>query len=233
MMFHRRGSSSGRNSNSVFLGLHERIRQLPFREFQQLVLLWLGAKGYREIQSLGRRYRRGRRHSGGAVFLALIPGTDMPVAIQIRHWRTPISSRAVDELWGYLLVHGVATGMIVTNSTFSRRAVERAREYPGRPIRLVSACQLACWLYGAGYGRDYAAQNSDTIGLFRTLRSLQFGWDVSNHRGVGGDQLARRRPHSRQGQVKSALLAILVGIFVLAFILAFVYLWRLVGGIPQ
>jgi hypothetical protein len=165
--------SSHRDSNSsraLNRELDFKLRVLPFRSFQQLVLLWLGAKGYRHIQSLGRHYRRGRRSIGGADFQAVMPGASIAVAIGLRHWSSPVSRRAVDELWGYMLRSGVPTGLIITNSTFSMRAIDSALEFPGRPIRFISRTRLVAWLICSGLGiRIVGGQQVVDEGFFRVL----------------------------------------------------------------
>lgn len=137
-------SNNGRNSNSGFIGRIQGIRQLDFASFQALVLLWLGAQGYRHIRSLGRKGQRGRRLIGGADFLAIAPGKDdLRAAIQIRHRQTRISRLAVDELRGFMLRHGITIGLIVTNSEFQQSATKAVEGFPGRPIQLISAFGLA------------------------------------------------------------------------------------------
>lgn len=137
-----RSGNSDRNSNSGFIALLERLQNLSFLPFQMSVLLWLGEKGFGSIRPLGRIHRRGRRARGGADFLAKMPGSDVDVAIQIRHWRTPLQRRAVDELWGFMLRRGVPLGLIVTSSGIMKSAELAISEYPGRPIQLVSCRQL-------------------------------------------------------------------------------------------
>src|SRR5580704_537798 len=99
-----RSTSDNSSSNVLYRALTERLRQLSFSAFETGVLLWLGAKGYRDICVLKRSAARGRRPIGGADFIARPPyDPTVKVAIQVRHWQTPIQRRAVDELWGFLL----------------------------------------------------------------------------------------------------------------------------------
>src|SRR5438552_3583774 len=99
------GDSSRPNSSSgsgFYGALTERLRNLSFPAIQTGVLLWLSAKGFRDIQVLKRSGARGRRLIGGADFIADSPhDPDIRVAVQVRHWRTPIQRRAIDELWGF------------------------------------------------------------------------------------------------------------------------------------
>lgn len=138
----RRSGNRNSSGNSAFYTLLDRIQSLSFKPFQMCVLLWMGAKGFGKIRPLGRHHQRGRRSLGGADFLAQMPGSRVDVAVQVRHWQTPVQRRAIDELWGFMLRRGVPLGLIVTNSRFMKSAEKAALEYPGRPIQLVSGRQL-------------------------------------------------------------------------------------------
>jgi hypothetical protein len=170
-----RNSSRNGNSNSGFSPLGERIQKLPFPSFQQCAFIWLGACGYTHVGSLGRFHRRGRRPFGGADFLVKTPMTGCRVAVQVRHWRTPVQRWAVDELRGFMLRFGIPSGMIVTNSKFSLRAIQTAAEYPGRPIRLVSGAELAESMEELELGTmRFLHLRIPNESFFRSLSRLQF-----------------------------------------------------------
>lgn len=137
-----RTRNSSNNSNNAFNALMTRVQSLSFRSFQMCVLLWLGAKGFEKIRPLGRHFQRGRRSFGGADFLATMPSSNVDVAVQVRHWKTPVQRRAVDELWGFMLRQNIPLGLIVTNSSFMNSAQEAVLEYPGRPVQPVSCREL-------------------------------------------------------------------------------------------
>jgi hypothetical protein len=148
-----RNNDRDNNNSSVTLMLQRRIDQLSFHSFQQLVFLWLSYNRWHHIRPLGRHHRQGRRSVGGADYVADLPGhSSARVAVQLRHWHSPVSRRAVDELWGFMLRHGIPTGLVVTNSVFSERAQQAVAEYPGRPIQLVSRDRLSEWLRDSGLG---------------------------------------------------------------------------------
>lgn len=137
-----RDNNSNGNS-SLYRELRERVTQLSFPAFQILVLLWLRARGFWHISSLGRLHRRGRRSNGGADYIAWTSGTsDVPVAVQIRHWKSPVQKTVVDQMFGFLLRNKIPLGMIVTNSTVAPAAVKAPIEYLGRRIELVSVSKL-------------------------------------------------------------------------------------------
>jgi hypothetical protein len=166
---------SNRSSNSVFYQLVNRMQSLSFVPFQMCVMLWLGKKGLRSIRPLGRIHRRGRRSSSGADFLAKLKDSEVDVAIQVRHWRTPMQRRAVDEFWGFMLRNDVPLGVIVCGSTVMKSALKAAAEYPGRPIELVS-CDRLCSSMAALELGVVEQQGRWVIdeGFFRSLHELGF-----------------------------------------------------------
>lgn len=173
-------SDSSSNSSRVYREIDLRLRSLPFSDFQQIVLMWLSAKGYQHIKSLGRRFKRGRRHTGGADFTAIIPDSDLEVAIQIRHWATPVTRRAVDELRGYLHRKQIPVGFIITSSSFSICAIRTAMQYPGHPIRFYSRNRLSAWLVCSGLAvRKVGNREEVDEGFFRVLSSLRLASALS------------------------------------------------------
>lgn len=144
----RFSSHSGSSSNS---GLYARSRicALDFKAFQRCVWLWLGANGYRHMLFCGRRAQRGRSASGPD-FLVRVGDEGMNVAVQIRHWKSPVSKRAVDELRGVMLRDNIPAGMIVASSICSPAAKGAAAEYNGRPVRIIDIDRLAESLVALG-----------------------------------------------------------------------------------
>lgn len=167
--FNRDYSSS---NSSLYRELRQLVSQLDFHSFQILVLLWLRAKGYSHFQSLGRLHLRGRRPFGGADYIAQVPGcSKVPVAIQIRHWKSPLQRRVVDELYGFLLRYGIPTGLIVTSSSVSAKALASPSEFPGRRVELVSVSRLVGSMVALGLG---VTGDPLRVGrrFFNTLRDL-------------------------------------------------------------
>jgi len=137
----------------------------------------LGAKGYRDICVLRRSAARGRRPVGGADFIAESPhNLGVKVAIQVRHWKTPVQRRAVDELWSFMLRQGIPQGLIVTNSVFYPKALAASLEFPGRPIRLISVPQLAGSLAALGLGVEPLGDRlAISESFFRSLEGIRLG----------------------------------------------------------
>lgn len=182
---HSRGSS-----NSGYRGLREKLENLTFAEFQRCVWLWLGAIGYRHMLSLGRHHRRGLRAFSGPDFLVRV-GVDssIVIAVQVRHWKSPVSRRAVDELRGYLLRYNIPAGMIVSSSLCSQAARDAASEFLGRPIRLVGVDRLASSMLAMDLGvKDWPFDQTIDEAFFRTLGAVSLGPD----RGIPSSPVTRQ-----------------------------------------
>lgn len=171
-----RSNDHNSDSSSVYRALRNQITTLKFSSFQILAVLWLGAKGFRNICSFGRHSARGRRRIGGADYTAQLPHSENGrVAIGLRHWRTPVGRRVIDELRGFMLRNRISSGLLVTSGTFSHKAVQAALELPGRPISLVSGSQLAGSLVGIGIGADTQGVERVDQKFFRSIDSLRLG----------------------------------------------------------
>lgn len=152
------------NSNSSF-SMRSALASLDFKSFQRAVWLWLGASGYRNLRTLARGNRRGRG-SVGPDFLIQVGEDGMDVAVQIRHWRSPLTKRAVDELRGILLRDQIPAGMIVCPSQISRAARIAASDFSGRPIRVVGMESLADSMEALGLS---------TSAFFRSIHAMSLG----------------------------------------------------------
>lgn len=156
----RRDSNSSRS-----LYVRSMLSGLDFKSFQRIVWLWLGASGYHCIRTLNRPLRRGRG-SVGPDFLVQIGEDGIEVAVQIRHWRSPLSKRAVDELRGILLRDQIPAGMIVSSFQVSRAARLAAADFSGRPIRVLGLESLADSMIALDLG---------TPAFFRAVGSVSLG----------------------------------------------------------
>lgn len=170
------GSGSNNNGNgnsSLYREVRERVSQLDFSGFQVLVLLWLRAKGYARLTSLGRVHRRGRRLNGGADYLAYVDvPMSVPIAVQIRHWKTPLQRSVVDQMYGFLLRNHLPLGLIVTSSTVSRAALKAPQQYPGRQIELMSVSRLVSSMMGLGLAVRSASPLQLDEPFFRMLEHV-------------------------------------------------------------
>ncbi len=208
------------NSSRVYRDIDLRLRSLPFSDFQQIVLMWISAKGYSHIKSLGRRFKRGRRQTGGADFVAILPNTNLETVIQIRHWATPVSKRAVDELRGFMQRNLIPIGIIFTSSSFSASAILTAMQYPGRPIRFYSRNRLSAWLACSGLAvRKVGLREEVDEGFFRVLSSLRLASALSlgsKHPTTDGqkDLLSHYLDIKKKSRLK-VIMAVLLPVFVL------------------
>lgn len=155
----RRDSNSSRS-----LYVRSMLSSLDFKSFQRIVWLWLGASGYHGIRTLNRPRRRGRG-SVGPDFLVQIGEYGIEVAVQIRHWRSPLSKRAVDEMRGILLRDQIPAGMIVSSSQVSRAARLAAADFSGRPIRVVGLESLADSMIALDLGSPAFFRSIDSMSL--------------------------------------------------------------------
>lgn len=152
------------NSNRSFY-VRSMLSTLDFKSFQRVVWLWLGASGYHCIRTLNRPNGRGRG-SVGPDFLIQVGENGIDVAVQIRHWKSPLSKRAVDELRGILLRDQIPAGMIVCPSRVSRAARIAAADFSGRPVRVVGLESLAESMIELGLGNAT---------FFRSIGALSLG----------------------------------------------------------
>ncbi len=141
------------------------LSSLDFKSFQRVVWLWLGANGYERLRTLNRPRRRGRG-SVGPDFLIQIGEDGIDVAVQIRHWRSPLSKRAVDEMRGILLRDQIPAGMIVCSSLVSRAARMAAADFSGRPVRVIGLESLTESMIELGLGNST---------FFRSIGALSLG----------------------------------------------------------
>lgn len=163
----RHDSRNGNSSSRILL--MDRLARLEFRSFQHCVWLWLGASGHTHMRFLGRRSRRG---TCGPDFIARLGRDGMDIAVQIRHWKSPISKRAVDELRGILLRDNLSAGIIVATSECSNAAKIAAADFNGRPIRILGLSRFADSMVELGIGVRVGRFDER---FFRTLDSLTLG----------------------------------------------------------
>jgi len=222
------GNSSGSGFYSAF---RTKLEQLSFHSFQNCVVLWLGAKGYRNIEWLGRRFPRGRRSAGGADLLARLKGSeDVRVAIAIKHWRTPVQRRSVDELRGYMLKEQIPFGLIVASSEVFPAARRAGRAYVGRPVKLISVAQLAGSMAGLGLGVLPPGNRIDE-GFFRSLEHLRFGSDPDGSpraaRSCRNGWLRALAGNSPQGEAPNGYRPKVWVLFGVALAFLLLFLWTL------
>jgi hypothetical protein len=215
------GGSSGskrNNSSGIYGQLKSRLESMGFQSFRTLVFLWLSTKGYRNVFALKRSGSRGRRPFCGADFLATSPNFPrVQVAIQIRHWRTPVQKRVVDELRGFMLRKGIHQGLIVTNSRFFPGALKSAREFSDEPVLLWSAAQLAGSMAALGLGVERVGGRVQIADwFFRGLKQIRIGWGAPRKRrltpeSASGPDFGRNRSDFSWWCLLVVIIALLLG----------------------
>jgi restriction endonuclease Mrr len=103
--------------------LLERLRQLPFDAFTQVIVMLLDKLGYQDVQPAGRTDWKGRNRAGGVDLTAtyISAAGKRSIAFQLKqfHPTQRLFQRAVDELRGVCLRQGAAEGMLITTSGYS------------------------------------------------------------------------------------------------------------------
>lgn len=159
------GRRDGNSRSSFYTRI--KLASLDFKSFQRVIWLWLGASGYQNLRTLGRGKQRGRG-SVGPDFLVQVGDDGLDVAVQIRHWKSPLTKRAVDELRGILLRDHIPAGMIVCPTRISKAARFAAADYTGRPIRVIGIESLA---------DSMEALDLVSPAFFRSIQALNLGYD--------------------------------------------------------
>lgn len=127
--------------------LLKNLLSLEHKDFQRVMREMLLRSGYLSVQSMGRRYRKGRTSNGG---LDLVARTHTDVAsaltlVQIKQYQRVVSRRFVDELRGTMLRLSAQQGLLLTTSSFSRVAQRAAKQSAVAPITLLDG-QTVCEL---------------------------------------------------------------------------------------
>jgi restriction endonuclease Mrr len=131
-----------------------RLICLRYLEFAFCVKRVLEHSGYQRVRLSNRKHLRGRTEEGGfdmIVYQETGLGV-VPVLVQVKRYTRPVSRRAVDEVRGAQLRHGISYAVLVTTATISRAARNAAAAYPGRPVRLIDGGELGTMMLAARIG---------------------------------------------------------------------------------
>ena len=126
--------------------LRLRLAWLPYDAFAFCMVRLLRQLNFAGVERSSRRSLKGPNDLSGIDIRALLDtGLELvPVAVQVKRYKGPhhVPKRFVTELRGALLERDIPYGLILSTFSFSREAHEAARNYPGRPIRLVEGTEL-------------------------------------------------------------------------------------------
>ena len=116
----RRAAVSQRESFKA--ELLERILGLKGDEFEDLIGILLDNIGYEDVQVVG------RSGDGGIDVVGTLRNgiTEMKLAIQAKRWRGRVGPDVVRSLRGGLFRHGAAQGVVITTSSFTKKAKEES-----------------------------------------------------------------------------------------------------------
>jgi len=137
----------------IFL-MELRLSWLTYLALSICIQRLLSELGFEDVRLLGRRFLRGRTDHGGIDMSAkaMTPLGPSPTLIQVKRYHRTVSRRFVDELRGSMLRYNASNGILITTSTFSRRAQDAANAFKGRPIRLIDGRELATLMVDTGIG---------------------------------------------------------------------------------
>ena len=160
--------------------LLERLQELPFDAFTQLIAMLLEKLGYQDIQPAGRTDWKGRNREGGVDLTATYSSATgkRSVAFQLKqfHPSLRIFQRTVDELRGVCLRQGVAEGMLITTSSFSTTIT--GTHSPIAPLYLMGGEELALLLRQYHIGTTRGGKLDEA--LFKRLERESQGNSPSN-----------------------------------------------------
>lgn len=153
--------------------------RLTYLSLSLVIQRVLSHAGYLNISPSERRSYRGRYTTSGYDMSALAEEAfgNLPVLIQIKCQKTPVSRQAVDALRGVMLRHGVSQAILICLSRFSPQARAAAATYTGRPVRLIDGMDLARMMVGLGIGVDGDARTSTKLDedVFKRLERFTVG----------------------------------------------------------
>jgi inner membrane protein len=132
-------SRSESSKQAARVELRERLQDIEFLAFEQLMKSLLYKSGYLSVHLIGRNHKRGRTPKGG-LDLTARSVTELSSSLtiaQVKQYRRVVSRRFVDELRGAMLRLGAEQGLLLTTSRFSRVAHEAAEDSNVAPITLI------------------------------------------------------------------------------------------------
>jgi membrane-bound metal-dependent hydrolase YbcI (DUF457 family) len=134
--------------------LHQRLMELEYSAFEQVMKSLLYKSGYLSVHLIGRKHKRGRTPQGGLDLTARSTTelASMVTIAQLKQYRRVVSRRFIDELRGAMLRHGAEQGLLLTLSKFSKVAHAAARESNVAPITLIEGDEVLDLLFAYRIG---------------------------------------------------------------------------------
>ena len=127
--------------------LHEKLLQMPWDVFEDLVARLLSEMGF-EIDESDSKIGDGGIDVRGTLLIGDVIRTRM--AVQVKRWKKNVHAPVVQQVRGSLEVH--EQGLIITTSDFSKGARDEATKPNATPVALMSGKQLVLLLVENGVG---------------------------------------------------------------------------------
>lgn len=126
--------------------LERHLSALPYRAFLILVSDLLPKLGYTNVVFSGRKHKRGRSKSGGRDLEAYSETQVMATQTLVVAKQYRLQRRFIDELRGTMLRLGTPAGLVFTTKPLWKSAIDAARAFRGRPIRVIGGREFALLL---------------------------------------------------------------------------------------
>ena len=140
------------DSSQLERHLLDRLSRLPYNGFETVAIELLEQLGYTNVLSAGRKAKRGRKAFGGLDLFANVQtgATTLRVIVQLKQY--PLQRRFVDEVRAAGVRLGIPSAIIITTRPVGKTAMEAARSFPGRPVKIIAGFELADFMVDFGLG---------------------------------------------------------------------------------
>ena len=126
--------------------LRQRLLELPFDAYLQIIALLLTKLGYKDVRLSGRTDWKGRNRGGGFDLVASIGGelSSRTVVAQVKQFDTDsrVFQRQADELRGVAIRSGAAEALLITSGPLSASIDQEGLMLPLAPVRIIGGDQL-------------------------------------------------------------------------------------------
>ncbi len=126
--------------------LQQRLLELPFDAYLQIIALLLIKLGYRDVRLAGRTDWKGRNRAGGYDLVATLGCglSSRKVVAQVKQFDTEsrVFQRQADELRGVAIRSGAAEALLITSGPLSGSIDQEGLLLPLAPVHLISGDQL-------------------------------------------------------------------------------------------
>ncbi|WP_395137608.1 restriction endonuclease [Armatimonas sp.] len=126
--------------------LRQRLLELPFDAYLNVIALLLTKLGYKDVRLSGRMDWKGRNRGGGFDLVASIGGelSSRTVVAQVKQFDADsrVFQRQADELRGVAIRSGAAEALLITSGPLSASIDQEGLALPLAPVRVIGGDQL-------------------------------------------------------------------------------------------